>query len=213
MGLQCNEAGRTRLTVEISNFVGYCTELSRSINNEKQQQYQMEIEQLRKEKEELELQLEICRIERDDLAKKNQQSDAPQTVLETRAVQEQILEEDRTFASQLLAEIWRGTRRSVYTHCRNVGLRKWSGRINRRVGSMKRRFSVDRESSSLRLYLKLQFREHTSISVVTICHDHNSVKTHHTLSTSCLSFESHPHSQWRFDPRSPSSNRISFSPS
>ena len=94
----------------------------------------MEIEQLRKEKEELEFQLEICRIERDDLAKKNQQSDAPQTVLETRAVQEQILEEDRTFASQLLAEIWRGTRKCVHTHCRNVGLRKWSGRIDRRVG-------------------------------------------------------------------------------
>ena len=94
MDLQCNEAGQTRLTVEISNFVGYCTELSRSVNNEKQQQYQMEIEQLRKEKEELELQLEICRIERDDLAKKNQQSDAPQTVLETRAVQEQIRRRD-----------------------------------------------------------------------------------------------------------------------
>lgn len=68
----------------------------------------MEIEQLKREKEELELQLEIYKIERDDLAKRNQENDVLQTALETRAVQEQILEEDRTFASQLLAEIWRG---------------------------------------------------------------------------------------------------------
>ena len=75
-----------------------------------------------------------------------------------------------------------------------------------------RRFCVDRESLSLRLYLKLRFREHSSISVVTICHDDNSIQTNHLISTSCLSFKSHPHSQWRFDPHSPSSHRISFFP-
>lgn len=97
----------------------------------------MEIEQLKKEKEELELQLEICRIERDDLARKNQQSDAPQTVLETRAVQEQILEEDRTFASQLLAEIWRGRKKWFRAFSRHSSVGKGSGCINGRVGSIR----------------------------------------------------------------------------